>query len=261
MASNLLQESATDKLLQEDGTSSIILDTPSGYYGIQHKKVQGGGATTTVGSYDNLPGVGNLLVIGITSGGVAGSPICTGLTDNQSNSWSQAGTFQKLSGEEYVQIFYCVPTTSSGTFTITATFTGTSQSNTLGIHEYAGNLTPTASVLDQTTKATGTSVSPATGTLTPASNGSLIFVVEADDVTTDGAAITAGTDFTMRISELFISTKERYGDEDYVQPTAASHDGTFSITENVNWGAKIAVFKPPAVVASPLRPLTLLGVG
>jgi len=221
---------------------------------VQSRQQTGGGTTTTVRAYASNVGANNLLTCAISSGGP--SAPASGVTDSQGNTWTQAGTATQASGGDYIQIFYAIAG-SSAADTVTVTFPGSSQGDTITIHEFSGNAT--SSVLDNTTAAIGTSTTPASGALTPSVNGCLLFVAEVDPAA-DGTTYTAGTDFTIDQTQLTSSTLQRIGTEYYIQPTAASHNGNFTIGASAAWACKLAIFKPLATtVVLPRK--ALLGVG
>lgn len=185
-------------------------------------------------SFTALPVVGSLIVVAQTRNGAAP----TAPSDNQSNTYTQIGstiTVNNNGASGFLQLFYSIVTTSSGTFTITS-----GGAPTMAIYNFSGGAT--SSILDTSLSATGSSTSPASGNVTPVNNGSLIFVAELDTDTTNSAN-TAGTDFTLDQQQLDNASHERIACEFYIQPTAAAHNGNMTIV-SAPWAIITAVFKP-----------------
>lgn len=216
-----------------------------------------GNAFVTV-SFGSLPTVGHLVIVAISSSGP--NAVATSVTDNQTgNTYTQVGTSQATpSTGDNIQIFYTVVVGATGTFTVTANFGGTSVGTTMAIHEFSGNAT-SGSLAVQTASANGTSTAPAVASTTPTNANSLAFSAEVD-ANGDGTTITAGTSFTIDITQLITSTNERIGTEHWIQTTATATTGAFTLGGSAQWAAKMAIFAPSGTVATPKR-LALLGVG
>ncbi len=221
---------------------------------LQSTQQTGGGATTTVKAYGSNVTANSLLICDVSSGG-PNSP-ASGVTDSQGNSWTQVGTASTGGLGDSIQMFYAIAG-SSGANTVTVTFPGVAQGDTIAIFEYSGNAT--SSVLDQNNVGTGSSTTPASTSITPSANNYLVHSAEADPAL-DGTTITAGTNFTIRQTQLTSSTLERIGTEDWIQTTATATTGPFTLGASAQWAAKVASFKVLATTTVMPRK-ALLGVG
>jgi hypothetical protein len=125
-------------------------------------RVEGGYPSASV-SFSSTPTVGNLLIAYINFGPNYGGTI-TGatVTDNQGNTWATAAFSILNNGAGAIS--YCVPTTSSGTFTVTAqpTVSGTSDAAVgVALQEWSGM---SATPFDQSGTSNAISGSPFTVT-------------------------------------------------------------------------------------------------
>ena len=162
------------------------------------------------------------------------------VTDAQSNTYTKAREEEQANDfSATLMVHYAMNTAGGSTNSTTCTISSAAiMRATVG--EYSGVALTDA--LDQVNSGEGTSATVTSGTVSPTSDGQLIFVAGAIDQIGN---FSAGTDFTIR-SEVPI-TLERIATEDYIQPTAASHDGTFDVVVSRNWAAVIASFKPQVV--------------
>lgn len=223
---------------------------------LQSVQQTGGGATTTVKAYGSNVTANTLLLCSVTSSGPS-SP-ASGVTDSKLNTWAQVGTASVSALGDTAQLFYAV-SNGAGANTVTTTFPGASQGDTIAIFEYSGNAT--SSVLDQNNVGQGVSSAPASASITPSVNNCLIFVVESDSAI-DGTTYTAGTNFGIRQTQTTSSTLERLGTEDWIQTTATATTGPLTLGISSTWATKVASFKPLAVAATLQgSTLALLGVG
>lgn len=202
--------------------------------------------------YGSAVGAGSLLVLigRYSTGGLTPT-----VSDNvNAGNWTLAGEFvQTNDANGTIQIYYKA---NSGAGTPTVTYNlGTARVQRVIILEFSG--AATSSPLDgSTVGAENTGITPASGNITPANNGS-VFVCGA--FANSAVTFLAGTDYTIS-GEVPAAPNTRLGGEYFVQPTAASHNGTFTLGGSVSWGAIAAVFKP-AAAAAPVPKLLLLGVG
>ncbi len=121
-----------------------------------------------------FPSSGNLLVAMIGGGYLACT--VTGVTDTNSNAWTQAGTTQIQAGNDVVQAYYAGNSTTSGNLGLTVHWSATDGDFNIFLYDVVG---AAASPLDTT--AGGTGFQSAAGnltmpfTITPAGAGELIF--------------------------------------------------------------------------------------
>lgn len=199
-----------------------------------------GSVTSCAVSYPGNTTAGSLLV-----------GTCRYGTNGRTITYSDAQTNTYALGDEHVQtndsngtllIYYAMNTNGGSTNSTTCAISGAASIMRATVSEFSGIATTGA--LDQAVSAEGSSNAPASGALTAASDGSLYFVASFAGSSTD---LTAGTDYTIR-SEVPV-TSERLATESYIQTTAASHDGTFSLSGSVVWAASLVIFKPLSVAA------------
>lgn len=222
---------------------------------LQSRQQTGGGALTTVRAYASNVTANNLLICAVSSGGPNSQ--ATGITDSQANTWSQVGTASISALGDAIQIFYTIAGSSAAN-TVTVTFPGVAQGDTMTIFEYSGNAT--SSVLDQINVGQGVSSTPASASITPGQANCLVFAAEVDGAI-DGTTITAGTNYTIRQTQLTSSVLERIGTEDWIQTTATATTGNFTLGTSATWATKVAAFKPLVVaVASGSPTIMMMGV-
>lgn len=162
-------------------------------------------------------------------------------SDTQTNSYALADEHIEVNDSNGTLIVYYAMNTAGGTTDATTChISGTALTMRATVGEYSG--VALTSALDQAVSAEGSGLSLASGALTPNQNGSLLFVATFEGGTT---SVLPGTDFTTR-STVPDAVSVRIATEDYIQPTAASHDGTMTQAANQVWAAVLVVFKPPA---------------
>lgn len=132
---------------------------------------------------------------------------------------------------------------AGGADTVTCAVSGAASTMRFIVSEFSGVATSNAK--DQSNNASGTGSTPASGTITPTKDGALIYAFEGNGATANFAA---GTDFTLA-TRVTNDSSARIGAEYYIQPTAASHNGTFTVSQTT-WSAGIVSFLPPATGAT-----------
>jgi len=203
------------------------------------------GAAVSVGDY----------IVGMAGASSDGNPI-TAVVDTSLNTYTiQSNATVDTTNAQFGQTFFARVTTS-GTPTVTVTFTITPNSRRVIVAAYSGLANP---AVDGTAgnwqSAPGTGANAVTSTaITPSQDGDLIMGYTQDSG--GGGNISAGTNFTGRNALEAILRLE-----DLVQGTAASIAATF--TQAAPDGAKIThivAFKAAAAAGgTPQR--TLIGVG
>lgn len=132
-----------------------------------------------------------------------------------------------------------------GACTVTFAVSGGAVNMRFSVSEFSG--VATSSALDKTATAIGSSAAPASGAVTPTTNGQLLFVCSHISAI---STFTAGTDFTIATTVPTTPVTQRLATEYYVQPTAASHDGNFSLIGPLSWGCAMVTLKEPGGGAS-----------
>ena len=195
-----------------------------------------GGDTTAVQAFGINNTAGNFIVAAVSWSGTDVVPTCA---DSANGAYTEAGThlFDAGSGEG-LAVFYR-HNIAGGANTVTAQLTDSQVFRTMHIHEYSG--VATASALDDTTGVTsaGTGTTATTSALTPSVNGCLLFGALANHAS---GTISPGTDFNEREED----TGNWRATEDFTQTTAASHAATWTVGNNNDYSARLAIFKPPA---------------
>lgn len=218
---------------------------------IQHTNKDAGSAGSTTLAYGSNPIINHLLVVVVRSGNSSGSVTTT---DTIGNTWAN-GTLQNLAGLGQSQLSYAV-NKSTAADTVTVTLGGGSATIRMAIFEYSG--TATSNPLDiQANIATGTSTAPASSSFTPGANNELVLAFGA----VNGAQTwTAGTNYTLEEQVPSGLGIGKLGVEDWIQTTATSTTGNFTLGASDTWIAGYAVFKSSGGAAC-TPTLTLLGVG
>jgi hypothetical protein len=183
-------------------------------------------------SFANPNTAGNLIVVSVgwVNGGTA--------TVSDSNHNSYVSAVGPTSNGYTSQIWYAA-NIAGGTNTVTVNFSLWNNS-VVAVFEYAG--IATASPLDVTGSAVGSSTSPSVGPVTTTQANELIF--------SSGyafATLTSDPNYTMELQ----NTQGGYylGLQDRPGATAGSYSASFSDSANYNWVAQIAAFKTTATTA------------
>lgn len=192
-------------------------------------------------SFSATPTVGNLVVAAVACYSASNCNV-TSVTDNQANTYTViAKNVAYFSTQATVSLYYTVVTASSGTFTVTANLTASSDS-TLAVAEYSG--VAQSSPVDISTTATGSSTA-ATATMTTTNANDLL--IQVVGIGGSGAAPTAGSGFTMRQSSSG-SLSESIGLQDQVVTTAGSKTASMT-TPDSGWATVFVAFKQAAAAS------------
>ena len=210
-----------------------------------------GGGTTAALAFTSNNAAGNFIAVAVSWLGTDVVPTCA---DSANGAYTEAGThlFDAGSGEG-LGVFYR-HNIAAGANTVTCQLTDSQSFRTLLIHEYSG--VATSAALDDTTglNSAGSGTTATTAALTCSVNGCLLFGALANHTS---GTIAAGTDFTEREED----TGNWRASEDFTQTTAASHAATWTVGNNDDYTARLALFKPVAVGGSPAPTRGLMGVG
>lgn len=161
--------------------------------------------------------------------------LTTTISDTRTNTYNFAvKREQPADSNGSLEIWYAM-NIAAGANTVTFATSGGANIKRFIIAEYSS--VATTGALDQTNSAVAASTAPASGTVTPTQDGELFI---AGGFSSGTRVFTAGTDFTM------ITTVggDRLAAEDYVQPTATTHNGNFTLNTSDAWAAVVATFKP-----------------
>jgi hypothetical protein len=218
---------------------------------VQTNSVNPGSVASQALAYGSNVTAGSLLVCALryATGGQTVS-----VSDNVNGSWGsrKAVMVQTNDANGTIEI-WIFENAASGATTVTVSY-GVAATLRFAISEFSG--AATASAFDTSSGAEATaSASLASGAITPAANGALLYCA---GFISAAATFTAGTDFTIPTNGAIpASPSSRLAVEYYIQPTAASHNGTFSVDASVSWAALLVALKAPgaATVVSP-RPQT-----
>lgn len=181
--------------------------------------------------------VSNVAVNSLLVTVVRGASTLTGITttDSIGNTWTK-GTFQAVSGAASLQISWAINTTA-GANTVTIT-PNASSALRIAIYEYSG--VATSSPLDaENNNTTGTSTTPAAGSITPAAANELVIGAVCVSLT---RTFTAGTNFTLE-DQVPAAPNTKLGVEDWIQTTATATTAPQTLSASDTWLAAIAVFK------------------
>lgn len=143
---------------------------------------------------------------------------------------------------------------AGGADTWSCTISGGATTLRVSASEFSG--AATAAALDKVASTTSNGTNIASGAVTPTTDGQLFYVAER---TSANATCTAGTDFTRIAQVPSNSPSTRMCVEYYVQPTAASHDGTWTVGAGLTWAVTLQTFK--AVATAVTIPIPRLNVG
>jgi hypothetical protein len=151
----------------------------------------GSGIATTVAVVLNSnTTAGNLLIVQIYIASTAFATFSS-ITDSQSNTYAQIGTQATVNGNAVYRTYYA-RNIIGGTTTVTVTFSGSGQGNTVQVREYSG-LDTSASVLDGVGSGTGNSTAAsATATATTSATDLVVGAVASD---IGSQTFTAGSGF------------------------------------------------------------------
>src|SRR3989344_3030478 len=241
----------------DEGSGTIANNTgsgPSPISYVQSNIVVGEPVTCTTGqavSFDTTPTPGNLIVVAVS---VYRDPSTTlnAPTDNQSgNTYTVTSSTLtgNSSGSQRVSVYYAKNVAASGTYTVTATSPDSGNCEfTIAVHEYAG--ADKNSPLDQTTSniEIGETSAVESGSVTTTQNDELYFgAMSYDGVTT---TIATDPDYTNREENDANSNDVSLATQDKIA-NSGSHDSTWTLGADRDWGAVIATFKPAVQLSRP----------
>jgi len=199
-----------------------------------------------------FPSTGNLLVAMIGGGYLACT--VTGVSDNSSNAWAQAGGTQIQANNDVTQAFYAGSATTSGNLRLTINWSATEGDFTFFLYDVTG---AAASPLDTTGGATGSQSTAGNltmpYTITPAGAGELIFAEVIWDYNTGAGLASSGWLFDTNTYD----GENESGPEPIDQNNGWGHyltTGTSSVTITWqpmyaglaagNWSSTAVAFKP-----------------
>ena len=160
----------------------------------------GAGPTLTL-SFGSLPAVAHVVIVAVASNGAAGLDGSDSITDNQSNAYARVNFSPK---NTLIRIaLWCAPvTTSSGTFTITSTFSAADLATVFAL-EYSGATCNPEKIADVSSQST----SPySCGSITTVNARDLLLAFVNTPLSTGTINYTAPTGFTIRQSQGVIAT-------------------------------------------------------
>lgn len=213
---------------------------------IAHVQTPTADTTATATSTNQVLGTataGNAIMVGWR---YAGSGRTVTLSDNIGNTYTSNAieAFDAADGST-VGIGYAL-NIGAGSTTVTFGISGLAASLRMSVSEFSG--VATSSAIDKTAGASGNSTTPASGSVTPTTNGQLFYAVcHSGSATT----YTAGTDFTLNTAIPSGAGSQRLATERYIQPTAAAHNGNFTAGSSQLWAAALATFRDTAAAGSP----------
>ena len=171
------------------------------------------------------------------------------VVDTQLNTWASAVNFYSVGNDYSGQILFAVAG-STGANTVTVTVIG--GGNELTIAEYSGNAT--ASPLDQTASAEGTSTAAASSSAVTTTDGQLILggILSSGAITAAGGSV-VDVGLTGVPVNTALTSK--------TQVSAGSINTTATIAPSSAWLALMATFKAVAAGGSVAPQRGLMGVG
>lgn len=188
-----------------------------------------GGSLSTSGSFSTLPAVGNTVVVLVSRSGSAGATIS--VSDNQGNSYTKAVESPNVSTCNTSSIWYANVGTSSGTFTVTATNSGSAGSSYISAValEYSG--LASSSLVDQTASNSGTGVGTlSSGSITTTNANDLLIGVCCSDKSSNQTWTDPGAPWTQRFLESSGANYEMgIGNDRIVSVT-----GTYSVSWSID---------------------------
>jgi hypothetical protein len=163
------------------------------------------------------------------------------VTDTIGNVYIDAVRQTQTSDGHQLHLFYA-KNVAGGPNTVTATFSGTNNHPWLAIYEYHG--LSTASPLDRTSAAQGSSSAVSSGSTSVTSN--------ANELVFAGVGLPAGYSGTETVGSGFILGQNSTGTspgatESALVTTTGSYAGTFALSSSTNWSALVATFSAAGV--------------
>lgn len=157
------------------------------------------------------------------------------VTDNAGNTYAIVGPVDQGSTVR-LYLFYGVQVTGGAT-SVTLNWSGTT-THRCGADEFSGAAATNAAAFDVSATGHASSAAPATGTLTPAATGELIYAACAGD----GARTwTAGSGFALYSGTGSIAARSEYN-----LSGGSTETAPFSVSSSFNWSEISAAFKAPS---------------
>lgn len=209
-------------------------------------------AANTTGSlaFASNPTANDLLVVCARLGNANPSPTSITISDTPTNTWTQIGSTVTTASQFNLLCWYAVNSTT-GADTVTVSWTN---SQTLRMMEYEYSGTATSSPLDTNASGTGSSTGiNSSSSINPAGPNELLFVAACNNA---NVTYTAGTNYTLE-DQIPAGSSGKMGTEQWIQTTATSDNGPFTISPSDSWGTILAAFKP-AGTATPYKPPVVL---
>jgi len=208
----------------------LSIVSPSRAYAASTAFVQGGdtrvrSGTTASLAFRSANTAGNLIVVYV----VWDNPGTVTVSDTRGNTYTAATARQAWGNNWSAQVFYA-SSILGGSNTIKATFgTAITSFGIVYLHEYSG--LATASPVDVSASAVGTSASMSSGAVTTTQANDLLFAAGASDNT-----VTQGTGFTTRLTGFGNLTEDR------VVTTTGSYAGTAN-QNGSTWVMQLLAFR------------------
>ncbi|HUC01596.1 MAG TPA: hypothetical protein VMA75_01695 [Candidatus Paceibacterota bacterium] len=212
-----------------------------------------GNANAVSSTFSSAVTAGDTLVVFAQWGdNTSTPPAISSITDTRGNHFVVVTSTKamQISPPDYLtrdiaeELAYATGTTG-GADTVTITYADPST----GIG-YMSVIEITASVLDLTSEATGTSAAPSAGTVTTLQNGEFGAAnFFQDDGVGNPSSIGPGTGWTMFQQTGGGAADE--GGEYWAQSTAGALTGNFTSSNSARWAAGMAVFVPPGLSSAP----------
>jgi len=198
---------------------------------VQHVSRDAGTTTSSTLAFTSNNVAGDLIVVSIRA---SSTGQVFSVSDSNGNTYRRAVQFNETVDATTLGIFYAENAhAGANTVTVSDTISGTFR---FAILEYSG--IATASSLDGTAAAQGTSASPNSGNLTTSVPGDLLFGIAS---TANPASFTAAAGYVIR--ESVPSNGAKLIAEDRVQPSAGAASAGATLGASDIWGSALAAFK------------------
>lgn len=226
----------------------LIFSSPA-WAAVAHVQTPAGGADCGAGvstcqkAFGSNNTAGNFLVVHCRYGATGRTVTITDTVGNTYVGNASSVNSSNVTDGATENIQWTIAPAIAGANTITCTVSGATSTMRLIISEFSG--VGSGNPKDQSTATSSTGTTPASGSITPTENGELLYAWEGNG---NVANFAAGTDFTMA-TRTPDTASARIGSEYYIQPTAAAHDGTFTVSQT-DWSAGIISFKSASVATT-----------
>ncbi len=222
-------------------TTSVVTQTPA--Y-VQGASAQVGSGTTASVAFPGANTAGNLIVAYV----VWNNTGTVTVSDSKGNTYT-AGTARQTWGSNFSSEVFYAPNIAGGANTVKATFgTALTSFGIVYAHEYSG--LATASPVDVSASAVGTTASMSSGAVSTTSANDLLFAagVSSDTVTTPG------TGFTARLTGFGNLTEDRLASTTGSYAGTATQNGTTWVMQLLAFKAAPAGIGPSAKLAFVVGP-------